>query len=482
MQSKRATSRHWPVALVIAAGAIGGTRAPAAGVADRSGMPAVQLAGADQKIEDPASLPAKSVLTAQDEKFLDDLERRGIRYFIDEADPASGLMPDRANANGGGSAPCSIASVGFGLTALCIGDARTWVPHQEAYDRCLRALLFLRDHVEQVHGCFYHFVDMRTGRRVWNCEVSDVDTALMMAGVLTARQHFAGTELAAVAGELYRRVDWTWLQSPDGTLYMGWKPESGFIQARWAQFSEGPPLIYLLAMGSPSHPLSPRAWHAWRRGPVTTYAGLTFMQCPPLFTHQYPQAWFDLRGLRDDYANYFCNSQLATLAQRQWCIDELSKRFPTYGPNAWGITASDSAHGYVGWGGPPQQGEIDGTIVPCAAAGSLVFQPRLCLDALEAMRKNYGDKGYVKYGFVDAFNPATGWYDSDVIGIDLGPTALMAENCRTGFVWRTFMAAPEARAALKAAGFRPIGPRDALAATTSLFDGKEPDARAGNDR
>lgn len=445
-----------------------------------SAMSAVQLAHANWTIEDPNSVPAKSILTAEDEKFLDDLERRSLQFFIDEADPVSGLMPDRAKASGGSSAPCSIASVGFGLTALCIADERKWTPHQEAYDRCLRAVRFLRDHAEREHGFFYHFIDMHTGRRVWKCEISDVDTAILMAGALTARQHFAGTELASAADQLFREVDWPWLQSPDGTLYMGWKPESGFIQARWAQFSEGPPMIYLLGMGSPSHPLSPQVWRAWRREPVMTYAGLTFMQCPPLFTHQYPQAWFDLRGLRDNWADYFRNSQLATLAQRQWCIDELSRRFATYGPDMWGITASDSAQGYTAWGGPPQQGDIDGTVVPCAAAGSLVFRPRLCLDALKAMRKKYGDKGYAKYGFIDAFNPATSWYDSDVIGIDLGPTVLMAENCRSAFVWRTFMSAPEARTGLKAAGFRPIGPRDVLVSTASMFGGTGPPDRAGN--
>jgi hypothetical protein len=199
---------------------------------------------------------------------------------------------------------------------------------------------------------------------------------------------------------------------------------------------------------------------------------MTFIQCPPLFTHQFPQCWFDLRGLRDEHADYFRNAQLATLAQRQWTIDELSKRFPTYGPNVWGLTASDYAEGYTAWGGPPAQGPIDGTVVPCAAAGSLAFEPRLCLDALKEMKQRYGEKGYVKYGFVDAFNPATGWYNADVIGIDVGPTVLMAENCRSGFVWKLFMSSPEAQAAIKAAGLRPYGADEASALSaskTSLF-------------
>jgi len=455
----------------------------AQGALDKALQSAVELAAENRRIADPSSVPAKGVLTTDDEKFLDDLERRGIQFFVDEADPVTGLMPDRAKATGGASNDvASIASVGFGLTALCIGEQRGWIPRQVAYDRSLRVLRFLREQAPQEHGHFYHFLDMHTGKRVWDCEVSNIDTALLMAGVLTVRQHFAGTELATLANELYERVEWPWLLSPDGTLRHGWKPESGFLDATWGAFSEGPPLILLLGLGSRTHPLPAKSWRAWRREPVITYAGLTFMQCPPLFTHQYPQCWFDLRGQRDDFADYFRNSQLATLAQRQWCMDELSKRFATYGADMWGITASDGPGGYQAWGGPPAQGPIDGTVVPCAASGSLVFQPRLCLHALKAMRARYGEKGYLKYGFVDAFNPVTGWYNRDILGIDVGPTVLMAENCRSGFVWKTFMSNPEARAALKVAGFRPLDRKDLGASTTSMFNRTTQPSGTGNRR
>jgi hypothetical protein len=437
--------------------------------AEQPVMSAVQLSAGDPAIENPASPPGQSTLTSDDQKFLDDLESRGIQYFIDEADPITGLMPDRAKATGGATEFASIASVGFGLTALCVGDHRGWVPPQEAYDHCLRVLRFLKDHGPGEHGFFYHFLNMHTGQRAWNCEVSDIDTALLMAGVLTVRQHFPGTELASIANDLYENVDWTWPMTADGTLSMGWTPEHGFHSARWHDFNEGP-LIYLLGLGSRTHPLPARSWEAWKREPVVTYAGLTFIQCPPLFTQQYPQVWFDLRGMRDNYADYFRNSQLATLAQRQWSIDYLSKQFPTYGPNLWGLTASDSEDGYKAWGGPPAPKDdvIDGSVVPAAAAGSLPFEPRLCLDVLENERANYGQKGYLKYGFVDAFNPGDGWYNAFVLGIDVGPSVLMAENCRSGFVWQTFMSSPEARAAVKAAGFQPSLASDADT-TTSLF-------------
>jgi hypothetical protein len=431
-----------------------------------------QLAAADATIENPSSPPCKSSLTPDDAKFLDELERRGVQFFVDSADPVTGLMPDRAKADG--SAPgdiASIASVGFGLSCLCVGEEHGWVSHDKAYDLSLRVIGFLRNKAPQEHGYFYHWLKMKTGERAWDSELSSIDTALLMAGVLTVRQHFAGTELAKAADDLYGRVEWPWMLSPNGTLWMGWRQPKGFY-SQWGDFNEGP-LLYLLALGSQTHPLPASAWHAWKRTPVVTYAGLTFMQCPPLFTHQYPQCWFDLRGLRDDEADFFRNSQLATIAQRQWTLDVLKPLFSTYGPNFWGLTASDAEGGYVAWGGPPRgenedNSKIDGSVTPHAPAGSLAFEPRLCLDDLENMRSMYGQKAFLKYGFVDAFNPASGWYDKDVLGIDIGPSVLMAENCRTGFVWKTFMSCPEAKAAMKAAGFRALSPSDDRP-TTSLF-------------
>jgi hypothetical protein len=238
--------------------------------------------------------------------------------------------------------------------------------------------------------------------------------------------------------------------------------------------------VYLLAMSSPTHPIPQSSWSKWRREPVITYAGLTFIQCPPLFTQQYTQVWFDLRGQRDDFADYFRNSQLATLAQRQWCAAELSRRFGGYGKDIWGISSSDSADGYRAWGGPPQQGDVDGTVVPCAIAGSLVFQPRLCMDALHELRNKYGDKCFSKFGYVDALNPTSGWYNADVLGIDIGPSVAMAENCRTGFVWRTFMSCAEVEQAIKAAGFRALSARDKEEVVTSVYGAATPKVVSGN--
>lgn len=442
--------------------------APSLPAEDRT--PAVELAAQLAPLSNQTNPPGHGILTAADEAFLDDLQQRGIRFFVDEQHPVTGLMPDRSRADGGPSNNVSsTASVGFGLTAICIAHERGWMSRDEAYERCLRVLRFLRDRAPHERGHFYHFIDMATGERVWQSEASNIDTALLIAGALVVRQHFEGTEAAKIADELYRRVEWGWLLDKEtGWLHMGYRPEEGILKAHWNGYSEHP-LLYLLAIGSPTHPIPASSWNAWHRTPVMQYAGLTFMQCPPLFTHQYPQCWFDLRGLRDDHADYFRNSQLATLAQRQWTIDEASKQFGKLGPNLWGLTASDSADGYKAWGGPPT-GEGDGSVVPAAPAGSLVFAPRLCLDALITMKAVTGEQGYRKYGFVDAFNLHKDWFNTDVIGIDVGPTVVMAENMRSGFVWKRFMSCPEATLALKRAGFRSVDAGGKLPASSAMFE------------
>jgi hypothetical protein len=398
--------------------------------------------------------------------FLDDLQRRAFLYFWEQGDPRTGLVADRAGADGGASSNArsrhvaSIAATGFGLSAVCVAERRGWVAHDEAYARALATVRFLAETMPHHRGFFYHFVDTRTGERVWNCELSSIDTALLMAGVLTARQHYHGTDVERLATLVYERVDWPWVLAGGKTLSMGWKPEGGgegrFLESRWDHFSEHP-ILYLLGLGSSTHPLPPECWRAWRRGPEVTYAGRTFLQHPPLFVHQFPHAWFDFRGRRDfDGRDFWKNSVDATLAHRQFCID-LGKggdaKFAQYGEDLWGITSSDSAKGYVGWGGPPATPDLDGTVVPCAATGSLPFAPAECLRVLRHMRDAYGGKVWKRYGFVDAFNPATDWTGPDVVGIDVGITLLMAENYRGGWVWECFGKNPEVERALGRAGF-----------------------------
>jgi hypothetical protein len=213
-------------------------------------------------------------------------------------------------------------------------------------------------------------------------------------------------------------------------------------------------MIYLLAIGSPTHSIAPETWEAWSR-PTINYQGIQYISGnDPLFTHQYSHAWFDFRNQQDKHTDYFLNSIKATRAHKLFCLS-LKNQFSDYSEDLWGISASDSAAGYTAWGGPPPLGNIDGSIVPCAVGGSLPFLPEDCLRVLRTVGTRYGNHAWSRYSFVDAFNPLTGWYNPDVIGIDLGITMLMAENLRTGFVWETFRKNPEARAAMQKVGFKP---------------------------
>ena len=404
--------------------------------------------------------------SARDARLLEDLEHRTFQYFWDHAGERTGLILDRTRTDGSPTdeehrSVGSIAATGFGLTALCIAAERGWVTRAEARERVRLTLHFFADEAQQEHGWFYHWMDVNTGERRWKSEVSSIDTALLLAGVLTARQYFRDdADIVGRAARIYERIDFPWMLNEHPTLLsMGWRPESGFIKARWDDYSEHA-ILYLLAIGSPTHPITPESWYAWKRN-WNEYHGYRYLGVTPLFTYQYSHAWVDFRHRREargERIDYFQNSIKATLAHRRFCLD-LASDFPAYGPNVWGISASDSIKGYVAWGGPPRDRAIDGTVVPYASAGSLMFVPRIALAAVKTLRTKYGKQVYGRYGFVDAFNPNTGWVDRDVIGIDLGITLLSAENSRTSSVWRWFMRNSEITKALKLVGLEPDGSR-----------------------
>jgi hypothetical protein len=406
----------------------------------------------------PAQLPPPTTISAEDDKFLNGLEMASFRFFWEQANGKTGLIKDRCKVAGNDtSTVASIASSGFGLTAICIAEKRGFIPYEQARLRVVQSLSFLWHKMPTHRGFYFHFADINTGERVWESELSSVDTAILLCGVLMCRAHFfRDRDIQQLARAIFDRVDWTWLSEDTELLSMGWTPELGFIPSRWGQYSELM-MIYLLGMGSSTHPLPPDAWLAWRRN-YFEYDGLRYIgSYAPLFVHQYSQAWFDFRDKRDRFADYYLNSVIATDAHRIFCL-QLSRRFPDYSNALWGITASDSQHGYVIWGGPPAMGPIDGTVVPCAAGGSLPFLPAETMRVLRNIHDHY-PKAWCRYGFVDAFNPLTRWYDTDVIGIDTGITMLMAENARSGFVWETFMKNPEAQRGMAAAGFRSYVPK-----------------------
>ena len=393
--------------------------------------------------------------TAADARFIEELQQRAVRYFIDHADPETGLTRDRAPADGSpATSATSIAATGFALSAWCIADAHGWLEPGEARQRVQRTLRFVGEHHAHEHGWFYHFADARTGARAWDSEASTIDTALFLQGALFAREYLRDAETTALVERIYGRIDWQWALNGGRTLVHGWRPESGFIPHRWDSYSEMMGM-YLLGIGAPEQALDATTWHAWSRNSTARHDGRTFIQCGPLFTHQYAHGWFDFRGRRDAYADYWQNSVDATLAQRDWSAHQ-SGRFRYWSEDLWGLTASDGPRGYMAWGTPGRDpDQSDGTLVPCAPGGSLPFAPRECLTSLERMREIGGAAVWGRYGFADAFNPQTGWTSPDVIGIDVGITLVMAENLRSGLVWRRFMRAPEVQRGMRLAGFEP---------------------------
>ncbi len=399
-------------------------------------------------------------LAPQDDAFLDEMERRASLFFWEQTDPATGQILDRAkweNSTGALSSKSlsSIAATGFGLSALCIADHRRYRPHAEIIARVRSTLEFHLLKLPHNHGFFTHFNDVHTGAPAHGTEISSIDTAILMCGVLTARAYFKDPVLTELATKLYERVEWPWMLNKGDTFSMGYTTGGlfgpSFIKSRWSHYCELM-MLYLLAIGSPTHPVDASLWDNFSR-PEMHFQDFTYISSDdPLFVHQFSHAWFDFRGKRDKYANYFENSVIATKAHKAFCLS----LDDGYTEDYWGVTASDSAKGYRAWGGPPKLGPVDGTVVPCASAGSLPFLPAECLRVQRALKAKYGEQAYGRYGFRDAFHPSADWYDADVLGIDLGISMLMAENLRSGFIWKTFMSNPEATRAMRLCGFRVV--------------------------
>lgn len=415
-----------------------------------SGIMAGQLAGG--AVPPPAPPFTAQGVSPEDDAFLEEVEKASFQFFIEQADPATGLVKDRATVKAVDNGVVgSTAATGFGLTALCIGQQRGYISLSDARQRVVKTLDFLKNKMPTHRGFYFHFANIKTGERIWDSEVSSIDTALLLCGILTCREHFPHTDVRRLAYDIYSRVEWSWLAEDTTLLSQGWSPEGGFLPYRWDLYSELM-MMYLLGLGSLTHPLPPGSWDAWKRQ-TFDFDGLRYIgSFAPLFVNQYSQAWFDFRGKRDHYGDYFMNSIVATEVHRLFCL-QLKKEFPDYSLDLWGITASDSKNGYVVWGGPPEMGPIDGTVVPCATGGSLAFLPTAALRVLRNIKSNYS-QAWSKYGFVDAFNPLTKWYDDDVVGIDTGITMVMAENLRTGFVWDTFMKNPETKRGFEKAGLQ----------------------------
>ena len=430
--------------------------------------------------------------------LVDDIEHRAFNYFWELGKPATGLVPDRWPT----PSFSSIAAVGFGLTSYGVGAERGWISRDQAIDRTLATLHFF-DKAPQgdaavgmtgSHGFFYHFLDMDSGARFGTNELSTVDTTLLLGGVLFSQSYFdradpREVEIRALAERIYRRVDWTWPRPRAPKIAMGWTPEHGMHGYDWSGYNEAQ-LVYILALGSPTHPVSRDAYQAWTATydkTWGTFQGQEHLSFPPLFGHQFSQVWLDLRGVQDDYMrrrgiDYFENSRRATLSQRAYAIAN-PMHWKGYGADIWGLSASDGpVDATVSYDGEPRLFRTysargagleypfdDGTIAPAAAAGSMPFAPEIVAPTLEAMHARYGKQAYGQYGFMEAINPSFDfkdvklhhgkivdgvWVDGDWLGIDQGPIVLMIENHRSGLVWELMRRNPHIVRGLKRAGFR----------------------------
>ena len=436
--------------------------------------------------------------------FLDTVQRRTFDWFWETTNASNGLVHDRWPTR----SFSSVAAVGFGLTAYPVGVERGWITREQAAERTLTTMRFFWNApqgatttgVSGHRGFFYHFLDMDTGLRFATVELSTIDSGLLVAGMLFCREYYdrptpVESEIRALADSIYYRMDWDWARDGEASLSMGWRPdpaphqnERGFITSRWIGYNEAM-LLYVLAVGSPTHPIPGTSWSAWTSGyRWGRFHGQDFVQFAPLFGHQYSHLWIDFRGIRDAYMrsrgmDYFENSRRATLSQRAYAMANPGG-WRGYGADAWGLTASDGPldttmvvdgatrtfHTYWARGAGGDEINDDGTIAPTAAGGSVPFAPEIAIPALMAMRRTYGDDLFQRYGFLDALNPTLrsaglplrhgrivegkGWFDGDYLGIDQGPILGMIENYRTELVWRYMKRNPHIVRGLCGLGFR----------------------------
>jgi hypothetical protein len=429
---------------------------------------------------------------------VNNLERRTFRYFWDTTDKQTGLAPDRYPS----PSFASTAAMGFALTAYVIGAERNYVSRSQARLRTLRTLRFLAQlpqgpdetGMSGHHGFYYHFLHMHNGQRFGTTELSTVDTALLLGGVLLSQVYFdrdtrAEREIRELADQIYNRVEWTWAQNRPPIISHGWRPETGFLRFDWRGYNEAL-LLYVLALGSPTYPVEPDAYKEWLatyKGSWGTFSGQQFLSFGPMFGHQYSHVWIDFRGIQDEFMrekgmDYFENSRRAAYAHREYSLQN-PMRWRGYDSEVWGLSACDGPADTVQIFNNEERGFFtyaargtaathlldDGTIAPTAAVGSIAFAPEIVIPTIRAFRARFGTHLYQKYGFLDAVNPSftfkdvplrhgqivdgVGWVDTDYLGIDQGPIVAMIENYRSGLIWKLMQRHPAVRRGLERAGF-----------------------------
>ncbi len=422
-------------------------------------------------------------ITRDEEIILDSIQHKTFLFFLNEHHSEWGIVKDRA-ANW---APASIASTGFGIPSFAIGAERKWITRKTAAEITLNILNFFANSVQSTDtnatgykGFYYHFLRMNSGTREWKCELSSIDTGILMMGILFAQNYYnqndeAENQIRLLAATLLNRIDWNFMLLPTSakhpnTISMAWSPENGLLDYGWSGYNEGL-FLYILAAGSGMKNVN-QSYDSWLSTYKwdTPYKGLSHVAFPPLFGHQFSQAFIDYRGLVDKYMrekgiDYFENSRRATYVQRKYAIDN-TKGWVGYDSLCWGITASDGPSekynfddkkflGYAGRGtsGPVNNYFDDGTIAPYGPITSLPFAPEIVLPTIKSLNAKYGKQLWGKYGYYDSFNPTANWVDNDFIGIDEGPMLIMIENFRTGLVWNYVMKDPIIQKGLTKLGY-----------------------------
>lgn len=434
------------------------------------GCSMAQNSGSVKKAPDPASY--YRMLPVKERSFLDTLQRRSFYYFLGETSSQTGLVKDRSTND----SPASIAAAGFAVCTWAVGAENKWITREDAAMRTLQLLRFLVSSEQGTDplatgymGFYYHFLKMDNGQREWNCELSSVDTAWLLAGIIFARQYYdrgnsTESEIRALAGRVLGRVDWNWMVlkygKDKGLISMGWTPEKGFHEMGWEGYNEGL-YIYIIAAGMGLE--NPReAYDRWLKPYriMEPYPGLKHVAFPPMFGHQYSHMFVDFRGLYDKKMkelgfDYFENSRRATYVQRLYAVEN-PRQWAGYDSLTWGLSACDGPgdrydsgdkkflyYSARGTSGDDHIWDDDGTIAPTAAGGSVVFAPEICIPALLNMYEKYGHRGlWSKYGLKDSFNPTVDWYAADYLGIDQGPIVIMIENMKNSLIWKYSMKDP----------------------------------------
>ncbi len=416
------------------------------------------------------------------EKKLLTLQRLTFDYFLKETNRENGLVPDSTRQG----SLCSIAPTGFALAAYPVGVERGFIMRHDAIQRTLTTLRFFfnsphgpEPDATGYKGFYYHFLDMKSGRRARNCELSTIDSAFLIAGALTAAQYFDRDaaderEIRALVDAIYARADWQWAQNNGPTVTHGWRPERGFIKYRWQGYNEAL-ILYVLGLASPTYPLPEESYRAWTESyKWKTLYGHKFLYAGPLFVHQLSHMWIDFRGIQDDYMrgkeiDYFENTRRAVYIQQQYAIRN-PRGFKGYGEHIWGLTASDGPgpaskkaagkmrrfYDYIARGVP--SGPDDGTLAPWAVVASLPFAPEIVLPSLRHFDDTFPEMTS-HYGFKCSFNPTfsgpsgKGWVSKGYYGLDQGPIVLMIENYRSEFLWQLMRQCPYIVDGLRRAGF-----------------------------